>query len=166
MKQTSRQAVSQNRAVFLILLLFATQADGMAASRPMELRWSELAPLIQGRRVQLTLVKGGKLDGQAVVVREDSLAMDIHGKGSETIPRESVAFIKVRGTRGSWGRSLGTVLGVISGVVVGTYVAVTGTSSAGAGIPLFLAVAGGITFGGYYAGREIDRHDMLIRIVP
>src|SRR5882724_3002971 len=122
--------MTTKRAVFLIVLLCSGQADGRAESKPLELRWTELAPVIQGRRIQLTLAQGARLDGQAVVVREDSLVMEVrkvsgsvaYGKGSATIPRETVTLIKLRGTRGSWGKNLGSVLGVLSGVVIGTYV--------------------------------------------
>jgi hypothetical protein len=158
---------------FLILLLCSGQSSGRAETKPLELRWAELAPLIQGRRVQLILPEGTSLEGQAVVVRDDALVMDVgkfsgsksYRKGSAAVPRESVTLIKVRGTRGSWGKNLGSVIGVIAGVVVGTYVAATVSSSAATGIPLFLGIAGGLTVGGYHTGREIDRRDMLIRIV-
>jgi len=126
-----------------------------------ELRWSELAPLIQGRRVELTLGDGAKLRGEAVVVREDSIVM-----ANASIPRESVSLIKVDKSRGSWGRKLGTVIGVVSGIVAGAYVSAVSTDSAATGIPIFLGVSSAGTLGGYFVGRGIDKRSILIKVIP
>jgi len=165
---------SKLQAAILIALLLAVQSSGFAETKALELKWNELAPLVVGHRVELTLTGGAKVKGEAVVVREDNLMMDVAGssgakpypKGSAAIPRDQVSLIKVERTRGSWGRSMGTVIGVLSGIVVGTYVAVVSTDSAGAAIPLFLGIASGAAVGGYFAGRGIDRKVTLIRIVP
>ena len=153
--------ISQSRIPVLFAILCLGQTASFAESKPVELRWSELAPLIQSRRVELTLVDGAKLKGEAVVVREDSIVM-----GNASIPRSSVSLIKLQRTRGSWGRKLGTVIGVLSGLVVGGYVTAVATNSAGAGIPLFLGMASGVTLGGYYIGRGIDYRTTLIKVAP
>lgn len=152
---------SLSRVPAIFALLYSAQTASFAGSKPVELRWSELAPLIQGRRVELMLVDGAKLKGEAVVVREDSIVM-----GNASVPRESVSLIKLERPRGSWGRKLGTVIGVLSGLVVGGYVTAVAVDSAGAGIPLFLGTASGGTLVGYYIGREIDHRTTLIKIVP
>jgi len=156
---------------FLIVLLCAGQTSGLAESKPLELKWPELAPLIQGHRIQLTLA-GAQLRGRPVVVREDALVMDVRSasggksfqKGSVTIPRESVTLIKLERSRGDGGKKLGTVIGVLSGL--GGYVTARANASSGVSIPLFLGLAAGFTVGGYHAGRGIDRRETLIRIVP
>ena len=161
-----------HRALFLVVLLVACQTAGWAESKPLELRWNELAPLIVGRQVELTLAEGRKLKAEAVTVRDDALVVDVkkasgpYKKGNGVIPRGSLTLIKLVQTRGSWGRTLGTVVGVLTGLTVGGYAAATATNSASAGIPLFLAVSAAGTLAGYYAGREIDRRVTTIRVVP
>lgn len=145
-----------------------------ADSRPVELRWNELAPMIQGQRVTVTLAGGQTVAGTAVTVRDDALVMDVkessdrrtYPNGSGTFPRATISRITLQRTRGSSGRTLGTVIGVLTGVVVGGYVAETTTDSAGTGIPLFLGLASGTTIAGYYVGRELDREVTEIRVVP
>ncbi len=72
----------QYRIVFSILLLFAGQRSSLAESKPLELKWTELAPIIHGHRVELVLKQGLKIKGEAEVVREDSLVMDVKKKRS------------------------------------------------------------------------------------
>ncbi len=165
---------SKFQAAILVALLLASQTGGRAESKPLELKWGELAPMIVGHSVELTLSEGGKVKGEAVVVREDALVMEVKGssgekifaKGSGSIPRGSISLIKLERARGSWGRSLGTVIGVLAGVVVGAVVAYTSTDSTATGTTVFLGVATATAIGGYYAGRGIDRRITLIKVVP
>lgn len=152
---------SLSRVPAVFALLYSAQSASFAETKPVELRWSEIGPLIQSRRVELTLVDGARLTGEVVVVREDSIVM-----GKASAPRASVSLIKVEKQRGSWGRKLGTVIGVLSGLVVGGYVTALTADSGRAGIPLFLGIASGVTLGGYYIGRGIDHRTTLIKIAP
>src|SRR5258706_204797 len=113
----------KTRVIFSIFLLCAGQTSGLAESKPLELKWTELAPIIQGQRVELALKQGQKIKGEAVVVREDSLVMDVKGKRSAAIPRTDIRLIKLERTRGRWGRNLGTTIGLLTGISVGGYVA-------------------------------------------
>ena len=129
----------------------------------MELRWNELAPLIVGHQVEVALTEGLKIKGEIISVREDALVMDItsrakgYEKGNASVPRASVNLIKVERTRGSWGRTMGTVVGVMSGVVLGAYVGGKINAPVGAAIPVFLGTASAASIAGYFTGREIDR---------
>jgi uncharacterized protein YcfJ len=146
----------------------------LAESRPLELKWGELSPIIGGQQVQLVLPEGTAIQGEAIAVREEALVMDVkstsnakaYPKGSATIPRASITLIQVERRRGSWGRKLGTVVGVLSGLVLGGYVAAETADSAGPGIATFLGIASAGTVGGYYVGKELDRRVTLIKIVP
>jgi hypothetical protein len=149
------------RVAPVLALLCFVQTAGFAASKPVELKWSELAPLIQSRRVELTLVDGAKLRGEAIVVREDSIVM-----AKTSVPRESVSLIKVEKSRGSWARKLGTVIGALSGIVIGGYVSAVSTDSAAGWVPIFLGISSAGTLGGYYVGRGIDNGTTLIKIIP
>ena len=155
----------------MIVLLCAGQTGGWADSKPLELKWTELAPLIQGRRVELTLAQGTKIKGEAIAVREDTLLLDVkkasksYEKGNAVIPRASLSLIKVE-KKGSSGRVLGTIIGVLTGLVVGGYVAARAGNSAASVIPLFLGMASTATIGGYHAGKGLDKQTTLIRVVP
>jgi uncharacterized protein YcfJ len=146
----------------------------LAESRPLELKWGELSPIIGGQQVQLVLPEGTAIQGEAIAVREEALVMDVkrtsnakaYPKGSATIPRASVTLIQVERRRGSWGRKLGTVVGVLSGVVLGGYVVAETAHSVGAGTGVFLGIASAGTVGGYYVGKGLDRQVTLIKIVP
>ncbi len=123
--------------------------------------------------MELSAPGGVQLRGEVISVREDSLVLDVsrssdtarYPKGSASIPRASIRELSVDRSRGSAGKTLGTIIGVITGVIGGAYIAGTTTDSAGAGIPLFIALASGITIAGYYIGKSADRHTTLIRVV-
>ena len=77
------------RVSAIFALLCSSQTASFAESKPVELKWSELSRLIQNRRVELMLVDGTKLKGEAVVVREDSIVV-----GNASVPRASVSLIQ------------------------------------------------------------------------
>ncbi len=153
---------SLSRLTAMFALLLSAQTASFAASPPIELHWSELSPLIQNRRVELTLVGGAKRKGEVLLVREDSIVLE-----KATVPRESVSLIKLEKQGDRWGSKLGTTLGVLTGLVVGGYVtAVAAPDSAATGIPLFLGVTSGVTLGGYYIGKKLDHRTILIKVIP
>jgi hypothetical protein len=160
------------RAVFLVALLCVGQKAARAESKPLEVKWSELAALIGGHHVVLELTDGVIVKGEVAAVREDTILMDVssavkgYAKGNGSIPRASIGLIDLERTRGAWGRTMGTVIGVLGGLTVGGYVAATKTNSAGAGIPVFLGIASGMSLGGYYAGRGLDKRVTHLKVVP
>jgi hypothetical protein len=151
----------------------ASQGRAPAAGS-IELRWSELPPLLQGNRVHVTLNDGTTVQGDVLAVRDDGLILDIsrssrraaYRPGSGTLARTDVSVIRIERSSGGWGRHLGTLIGALSGVVIGGYVTGETTDSASAGIPLFLTVASAITVAGYYGGRRLDRKVTTIRVLP
>jgi hypothetical protein len=146
----------------------------MAAPRPLEFRWSELSSTIQGRTIELTLPDGATVGGDVVVVREESLVVNVrktsdsktYPKGDAAIPRASVTMLSMTESRGRWGRKMGSGLGSLAGVLAGGYIAVKTAPSAGAGLAIFGAVTGAGTLGGYFLGRSADARTTLIRVVP
>ena len=159
------------RLVAMLALLCAGQQAGMGESKPLEMRWNELAPLIGGQRVEVLLNDGIKVKGEVIAVREDTILLDVsaaakgYPKGNGTVARSSLMQINLERRRGAWGRTLGTVLGILTGLTVGGYAAAH-TDSAGAGIPTFLGISSAIGTGGYYLGKRLDRRVTKIRIVP
>lgn len=163
------------RACLALCIVFCLVTGTIQAdSKPLELKWSEIAPLISSHVVQLTLSTGGTVRGEVATVRDDSLVIDVRNssdskaypKGSASVPRSSVTLIKVERTHGSWGRTIGTTLGVLTGLAIGGYAAGSTADSAGKAIPLFLVIAGAISVAGYFLGRSLDRQVTTIRIVP
>ena len=161
------------QALFLIVLLCASQVSALAESKPLELKWNEVGTMIVGQRVELTLADGSKVKGEAAAVREDSMVIDVkkstgekkYAKGSATIPLSSIGLVRLERTRSSWGRSMGTIIGVLGGLVLGGFAAAH-TDGAAAGISVFLVIAAGSSITGYFAGKELDRRVTLIKIVP
>jgi hypothetical protein len=147
-------------------LLSLAEVSGLAESKPLELRWSELEPVITGRRAAVLLTDGRTIKGEVVAVRGDSLLMDARSASGTPIPRQSINLIKLEKGRGSWGRGMGTTLGVLTGVPVGAYVAATQARSGGAGVAIFVTMAAAITTGGYFVGRNLDKRISWIKIVP
>lgn len=158
---------------FLLLALCFAQGIGTAQSKPLELKWNELASMITGHRVEVSLTGNAAVRGEAVAVRQDTLVIDVskssgpkpYAAGSAEIPRTDIGLIKLQRTHGSWGRTLGTVIGVVAGLGGGGYAA-SRTDSGGAAVAVLVAITSAAAVGGYYAGRSLDRRVTLIRIVP
>jgi hypothetical protein len=170
---------SKSVAAVLFMALFWGGATGLAALRPMELKWSELDSVISGHAVELTLPGGARVKGDVAAVREDALAIDVrktsdakaYPKGGTTIPRASVTTLRLERSRGHWGRILGPLGGSVAGALLGGYItnAVTDQRDlANLGkvgfVGLVSGVAGGVA--GYYLGRVADRKVIVIRIMP
>src|SRR5580692_6750042 len=97
-------------AVRLIVLLMAP-GSGFARAKPLEVRWNELAPVVTGHSVTLTLTGGMQVKGQAVDIREDALLLNVsssvpgYEKGKDSVPRGSVVSIDVKREQGIGGRA-------------------------------------------------------------
>lgn len=154
-----------------ILLFSFVAAPVQAADKPLELKWSELANMIVGHKVHITLTDEVIVGGEVASVRDDSIVLEVrtpakgYPKGSGTIPRSSVKLIGLERTRGSFGRAIGTTVGVLSGLTLGVVAAVQ-TNGTAPGVTVFLLVAGGGAVGGYFVGRQLDHHVTRITIVP
>ena len=161
-----------------VTLLVATallgQSTAMAAPRPLELKWSELSSTIRGRSIRLTLPEGATVSGEVIVVREESLVVNVRKtsdskafpKGNATIPKGSVTVLSMTESGGRWGRKMGSRLGTLSGVLAGTYVVARTAPSGGAGLAIFGAITGAGMLAGYFIGRSADARATLIRVVP
>lgn len=150
----------------------SVQGEPAAGVRPLELTWDELSPVVRGHVVEL-FVSGTTITGEVISVRDDALLMDVRhtsdenafGRGSVTIPRTSIGQMRVRVSRGSWGRNLGTTIGVISGVIGGLWIAANVADTAEVGIPLWVGLASGMTLGGYQLGKAADSRTIAIRVI-
>jgi hypothetical protein len=59
------------------LLLFAQLPVAYSATKPTEMRWSELGPFIAGREVSTVLPDGTFVRGRALAVDADALVLDV-----------------------------------------------------------------------------------------
>jgi len=95
----------------------------VASSNQVELKWSELAPLIIGHKVKLVLPGGPEIKGLAVAVREDALVLNVkktsdrkaYPKGQNVIPRASLSTLQLETKQGSGGRTVGVIAGALGG---------------------------------------------------
>ena len=64
----------------LLLLLLPSlhaQPASSSAARPVELKWGELSSLIRNQKVSMVLPDATMISGEAIVVREDALVIDV-----------------------------------------------------------------------------------------
>jgi hypothetical protein len=145
-----------------------------AGTSKVEVRWNELSRLILGHTVSLVLPGGTAIAGEVQAVRDDSLKLDVRKtsdskvqpRGTASIPRASVTTLQMTDTKGTGGRILGVVVGVVVGMVAGTEIVVHTSRITEAGaVGAFAGVSVAGATGGYYAGRSVDRHTTIIRVV-
>jgi hypothetical protein len=96
-------------AVAVPVLFCLVQASVHAETRPLELKWGELAPTIQGHQVELTLTGGTRVTGDVAAIRDDGMVLDVkktsdakaYPKGNASVPRGSVQLVKLKRS-GAW----------------------------------------------------------------
>ena len=160
--------------VATLIVLLTVARNGLAQTRALEMKWNELASLVVGHGVTLILTDGTAVRGEAVAVRDDAMLVDVgtdskaYKKGSGSVPRNSIEFIDVQRTRGSWGRILGTGIGALGGLSLGGYVIAKSQNhvSLGGATGILVGVGAAGIVAGYFGGRSIDRRVTHIKIVP
>lgn len=158
-----------------ILLLIGESLLWCGEPRRLQLPWSELGPRVTGHKIALVLPNGTHVEGKVRSVEPDSLRLrvsktsdrELLPKGERLIPRQSVSLLRVTEYR-KLGRLLvtGGALAVTGAIVAATYPDIYG----GAALVAVPAVtAGGLVgvgFGGYYAGKRLDKTVTEIQILP
>ena len=143
-------------------------------ARQLQLKWSELGPRIEGRKVALVLSGGTYIEGKVQRVAPDGMWLRVsktsdhkaQPKGSHLIPRPSVSMLQVTEHR-KLARMLVTAgaVAAVAGIVAASYPDV----SEGPAIVAVPAVAAagiiGAAVGGYHAGKRLDKRVVEIRIV-
>jgi len=142
--------------------------------RQLQLKWSELGPRIEDRKVALVLSGGAYVEGKVQRVVLDGLWLRVsmtsdhkaQPKGSHLIPRPSVSMLQVTEYR-KLARLLVTAGAVAA--VAGIVAASNPDVSEGPGIMAVpvIAAAGiiGAAVAGYHVGKKLDRRTVEIRIV-
>ena len=161
----------------LLLLLLPSlhaQPASSSAARPVELKWGELSSLIRNQKVSMVLPDATMISGEAIVVREDALVIDVkktsnasaYHKGHTPIPRASVTLLQLERRNRKGARVIGTTVGVIGGVIGGGYVALlTADDSPGGFAATWTSLATAGSVGGYLLGKEIDSKTTYIKVV-
>lgn len=155
-------------AVLACLLLIAPQRLAAApAAKQVDLHWSELQGYIVRGCVTVVQKDGTVVKGKAIAAGPDALVLQT-SRGRAVIPRNDLRALSLTETRGAAWRVLLTLTAVIVTLVTLGYVAAE-ADPGGDNHGLAAGFLGGVTaagFGGYYAGRALDRKTTIIRILP
>ncbi|MFQ5740593.1 MAG: hypothetical protein ACE5JX_16430 [Acidobacteriota bacterium] len=106
----------------LCAIAFSAGLETLAAVENVQLKWSELGAVIEGRKIETVLVDGTALKGKAITVGTEYLELEIketsnaakYPKGPARVPRESLSVLQFTEVRGSW-RAIGTAIGFFAG---------------------------------------------------
>jgi hypothetical protein len=142
--------------------------------RQLQLKWNELCPRIEDKKVALVLPGGTYIEGKVQVVQSDGLRLRIsktsdrraQPKGKQLIPRQSVSTLRVTEYH-----KLARVL-VTAGALAVAAVIVAATTPdlyEGPAIVIVPAVTAGgmagVAVAGYFAGKRLDKRVIEIRVV-
>ena len=166
----------RHRLPIVLVALLAMSRSLLWAGEPrlLQLKWSELGPRIEDRKVALVLPGGTYVEGKVQRVVPDGMWLRVsktsnhqaQPKGSHLIPRPSVSMLQATEYR-KVARVLVTAGAVAA--VAGIVAASNPDVSEGPGIVAIpvIAAAGiiGAAVGGYHAGKRLDKRVIEIRIV-
>jgi len=142
--------------------------------RQLQLKWNELGPRIEDKKVALVLPGGTYIEGKVQAVQPDGLRLRVsktsdrkaQPKGKYLIPRQSVSTLRVTEYR-KLARLLVTAgaLATAAGIVAANHPDLY-EGPAVVIVPAVTAVGmAGVAVGGYYAGKRLDKRVTEIRIV-
>lgn len=178
----SNRTMPVTRAVSVLACLMLWQGAASAARKvELALPWSQLAPVIQQRKIALVLPGGTHVEGKVIDVTAEALVLNVtktsdssaQPKGKTSIARSAVLAIRLNETKGPK-RALWTSVGAGAGAASGWLLAegVYHVSGEGQGIwsepggaGLLLGLAGGGAALGYIIGRSSDQVETYVRIV-
>jgi hypothetical protein len=159
-----------NRAIALLVALAVPFA---ASAREMSIPWHDLRPFILNQKVTITTSQQ-VTTARVLSISDDALTVR-NGKQTETIARAGITTIKVtryEGPARKIGLGAGFVFGLVMGLVAFIYFGLDETSTASVAEKKAKAIAAwlgtwvGITLGGWFIGRLIDREVLVIRPIP
>ncbi|MEO8096136.1 MAG: hypothetical protein ABI811_00430 [Acidobacteriota bacterium] len=150
---------------FLISLFAGSAAQ--AADRQLQLKWSQLAQEITGRKISAMPATGALIEGRVVSVGADALIVN-GPKGNISVPRNQVTSVRVSRPGWKW-RVIGPIVGLVSFGIAGAFI---GDKINPDGFIVSDGAAHGATVGviagagaGYIAGHFADRHHTVIQII-
>jgi hypothetical protein len=153
-----------------------------APAGQLELRWSELQPVLKGRRLSIQLTDGAFVEGKYSNLQADALSMQVsktsepakYPKGEARLARPTLTLITLKRHVGWKGRMIGLIAGgTVAAVAAATIHAISknevgGWSSTSAAVAT--AGAGGAIGSSYLIGWLLDfagsRPEQVVRILP
>lgn len=144
------------------LVVMALSIVPVCEAERLHLKWEEVAAAVEGRVVSVALPSGAAPRGRVLAVNEDTLVLDVRGRGPMSIERPFVSVLKIE--RSSIrGRLLGALLGVVAGAGAGAAAASAFDDrwSAGA-LATWAGIAVGSATAGFIAGRRADNDTTYI----
>lgn len=157
----------------LAMLGWGTPHAGAANKEQRQITWEGLAA-IAGQRVKVAMPDGARIEGRAMALEADALAVEIqktsnqsaYPKGKFLVPRATLRAVDVDRPGVRW-RVVGVVAGGGIGVVLGVLAKAAGSDSKAAPLAVvFGAGAVAVPVAGYFMGRAADRHTITYVIAP
>ena len=160
--------------LLLCAIAFSTSLETLAGVENVQLKWSELGAVIEGRKIDTVLVDGTALKGKVITVGTEYLELEIketsdaakYPKGTARVPRESLSALQFTEVRGSW-RAIGAAIGAGAGAAAGIpfYTYAENEAAPDKGAAVVAALAGGGAVIGFFAGRSADKRTVVVSIV-
>ena len=147
------------RKASLICVRWCIGSGRLFAANVIELKWSELSPVVGGYNVELTLPDGNVLKGKVLEVLPDVLVLDVakssmakaFPKGKTEIPRAHLTVLKLILANAGKAVTIGALAGISLGIANG---ALQGVGK-GIGTGVFCVGVGGLI--GWATGRSTTK---------
>lgn len=148
------------RRRILLMLLISTPGVSLALEEAqMELRWDQLAPIIEGHEVEIIMQDGKHVVGNVSCVLPDFLVLKTD-RTMKHVQRPSIATLRFVKSGRKW-RWIGAAAGFYAvGVPIAAGSKFGGEALQGNPAPYAGAIAG------YLIGRAADRRKVTIKILP
>lgn len=157
------------------ILVLLAPAGIEAGQKTLALRWSELPAQIAGKQIKVVLTDGVRLEGRAISVGADSVAIDVTKssdparlRNTASVRRPELAILEVRKSGWRW-KVVAPVLGFLSfgaaGAAIGKQIdpgfIISDGAVTGAAVGALTGIGTGLV-----VGWLADRHYMKIEIAP
>jgi hypothetical protein len=147
-------------AILLVLSHVATASEISA-------HWHDLAAMVTGEDIVVDVTDGKHIRGVALAIEGESLIMETHKRGRQTIARTDVREIRIpRKASYKW-RAIGTAIGGGAGAAIAIPV-LTETHNEGSGNydGAAAGVVAGLAILGFVLGWQADHARDIVRILP
>ena len=160
-----------------LLMALCWRTEARAAERQLQLRWTDLAQEVVGRKISTQLTGGVKVEGKVTSVTSDGLVLEVaktsdrvRYAGNASLPRSLVTSLRVSRRGWKW-RVIGPVVGALTLGLAGAAIGGRVNPEGGFGFIPSQGAAKGATVGtlsglgaGYIVGHFADRHTVFIEI--
>ena len=137
--------------------------------------WDELESTVQGHRVSIALPNGVEVEGTAVTVRPEGLALEItqssdqlsYPEGPGAIDRDLISTVRIQEETRGWANPvLATVAGVGAGL---PFIEIILLEERRDQVPRrtaeYVGITAGAAVGGYFIGKAVSDTERVIRVI-